>query len=99
MTKEQTFEEAMIEYVERCKESIGAERDEYRPPGKGTPFPWPKPPYTEGFEASVRFDERTIRNYALSAGDDNPLFIDPEYAKTTRYGCQIVPNPALILVR
>ena len=99
MTREQTFEEAMIEYVERCKESIGSERDEYRPPGKGTPFPWSEPPYTEGFEASVRFDERTIRNYALSAGDDNPLFIDPEYAKTTRYGCQIVPNSALILVR
>ena len=95
----QTFEEAMVEYIERCKESVGAERDEYRPPGPGTPFPWPEPPYTEGFEAAIRFDSRTIRNYALSSGDDNPLFIDSEYGKKTRYGCQIVPNPALILVR
>ena len=95
----QTFEEAIAEYIERCKDSIGDERDEYRPPGPGTPFPWPEPPYTEGFETAVRFDSRTIRNYALSSGDDNPLFTDPEYGKETRYGSQIVPNAALLLVR
>ena len=90
----QTFEEAITEYIERCKEAIGKERDEYRPPGPGTPFPWSSP-----YEAALRFDSRTIRNYTLAHGDDNPLFIDPEYGKRTRYGSQLVPNPALILVR
>ena len=90
----QTFEEAIAEYIERCKEALGKERDEYRPPGPGTPFPWSSP-----YEAAISFDSRTIRNYTLAHGDDNPLFIDPEYGKRTRYGSQIVPNPALILVR
>ncbi|MCK9543344.1 MAG: MaoC family dehydratase N-terminal domain-containing protein [Novosphingobium sp.] len=33
-----------------------------------------------------------IRNYAHGAGDDNPLFCDPEYAKTTRWGSVIAPG-------
>src|SRR5690606_11028142 len=32
-----------------------------------------------------------IRNFALSYGDDNPLFIDPKYGVTTRWGGQIAP--------
>jgi len=33
----------------------------------------------------------TIRHFAHGAGDDNPLFCDPEYAKTTQYGDIIAP--------
>ena len=33
-----------------------------------------------------------IRNYAHGAGDDNPLFCDPEYARGTRWGSVIAPG-------
>lgn len=33
-----------------------------------------------------------IRNFALSYGDDNPLYIDFEYGKRTRWGAQIAPQ-------
>jgi acyl dehydratase len=36
----------------------------------------------------------SITHVARSIGDDNPLYIDPEYAKTTRYG-KVVAPPAL----
>jgi acyl dehydratase len=32
-----------------------------------------------------------IRNFARGYGDDNPLFVDPEYGETTRWGSQIAP--------
>lgn len=32
-----------------------------------------------------------IRHFALGRGDDNPLYCDPEYGKTTRYGTAIAP--------
>lgn len=32
-----------------------------------------------------------IRHYAWGLGDDNPLYCDPEYAKTTRWGGLIAP--------
>ena len=32
-----------------------------------------------------------IRHYAHGIGDDNPLWCDPEYASTTRYGGIIAP--------
>jgi acyl dehydratase len=35
--------------------------------------------------------EDAIRHYAYGVGDDNPLWIDPEYAKKTRFGCIIAP--------
>jgi acyl dehydratase len=33
----------------------------------------------------------TIRHWAIGIGDDNPLFTDPEYGKTTRWGGMIAP--------
>jgi acyl dehydratase len=33
-----------------------------------------------------------IRNFAHSYGDDNPLFCDPAYGATTRWGGQIAPS-------
>ena len=91
----QTFEEAIAEYIERCYESVGKEREEGHPPGPGTPYPIGEPPY----EAAIRLDERTVRNYALSIGNTNPLYTDPDYGRRTRYGAMLAPNTALILVR
>lgn len=34
----------------------------------------------------------TIRNFANSYGDDNPLYTDPEYGKRTRWGSQVAPQ-------
>ncbi|GAA3137512.1 hypothetical protein GCM10020255_013020 [Rhodococcus baikonurensis] len=33
-----------------------------------------------------------IRNFARSYGDDNPLFVDEEYGRDTRWGGQIAPR-------
>lgn len=33
-----------------------------------------------------------IRNFALSYGDDNPLYVDFDYGKNTRWGAQIAPG-------
>ena len=95
MTIQQTFEEAIAEYLERCQEQIGKERMEGLPPGPPSPYDQSGPPY----ESPLRLDARTIRNYALSIGDDNPIFTDPEYGKRTRYGSQIAPGPIMVVVR
>ena len=95
MTIQQTFEEAIAEYLQRCQEQIGKERIEGLPPGPPAPYDQSGPPY----ESPLRLDARTIRNYALSIGDDNPLFTDPEYGKRTRYGSQIAPGPIMVVVR
>lgn len=36
--------------------------------------------------------EDSIRNFAQSTGDDNPLYADPDYAATTRWGGQVAPG-------
>ena len=95
MATEQTFEEAVAEYIERTRAQIGEEVMENLPPDPPSPIDQSGPP----FEATLRLDERTIRNYALSIGDDNPLFTDPSYGKRSRYGSQIAPGPVLALIR
>lgn len=40
--------------------------------------------------------EDAIRHYALGIGDDNPLFLDPEYAATTRWG-GVIAHPTLVM--
>ncbi len=45
-----------------------------------------------GREHVSRASEDSIRNFSFSAGDDNPLFTDPDYAARTRWGMQIAPN-------
>ena len=92
---QQTFEEAVAEFIERSREQLDQESLENLPPAQPSPFEQEGPPY----ESALRFDERTIRNYALSISDTNPLFTDPDYGKRTRYGCQIAPGPILALVR
>ena len=65
------------------------------PPDPPSPIDQSGPPY----EATLRLDERTVRNYALSIGDDNPLYTDPEYGRRSRYGSQLAPGPILALIR
>ena len=91
----QTFEEAVAEFLSRSKEQIDQESDENLPPWMPAPYDQGGPPY----EYSQRFTSDFITRYALSIGDNNPIFTDPEYGKTTRYGCQIAPGPAMALVR
>lgn len=91
----QTFEEIIAEYIDRSKELIGQESLENLPPGMPTPYDQAGPPY----ECPIRFDSHTIRNHALTIGDDNPLYTDPEYGKATRYGSQLAPGSMLAMVR
>ncbi len=93
--KEQTFEEAVAEYIQRSRELINKEAKENLPPRRPAPFDQSGPPY----EAVLRLNPTTVRNYAWTIGDDNPLYADLEYGKHTRYGCQIAPSTILSLVR
>ena len=94
-TPEQSFEEAVSEYVERSKAQLEQEVMEHLPPWEPSPFERSGPPY----ESSLRLDPKMITKYAYSIGDANPLFTDPEYGKRTRYGCQLAPGPILALIR
>ena len=91
----QSFEESIAEYLELTKELIGEESLEHLPPGSPAPYDQSGPPY----ECPLRLDPTTIRNFALSIGDSNPLFTVPEYGRSTRYGCQLAPGPILAMVR
>ncbi|MBI4310435.1 MAG: MaoC family dehydratase N-terminal domain-containing protein [Chloroflexi bacterium] len=94
-THDQSYEEALAEYIERSKELLDLESLENLPPRSPSPYEQSGPPY----EAAFHLDSRTAALYAYSIGDDNPLYTDPEYAKTTRYGCQIAPGPVFVMVR
>lgn len=48
------------------------------------------------FHSKVSTD--TIRNFALSIGDDNPLYTDEDYAKATRWGSVIAPSIMLAII-
>ncbi len=45
-----------------------------------------------GREFHSTLSSDAIRNFALSIGDDNPLFIDEDYAQGTRWGSVIAPS-------
>lgn len=36
--------------------------------------------------------ENAITNYARGIGDDNPLYLDPDYGKSSRWGVQVAPQ-------
>lgn len=40
----------------------------------------------------------TIRNFARSYGDDNPLYCEPEYGAKSRWGGQIAPAPMAVIL-
>lgn len=94
-TRQETFEEALQEFIEKSRDLIDKESDENLPPWPPCPFEQKGPPY----EFSQRFDPAFIARYALSIGDDNPIYTDPQYGKGTRYGAQVAPGPILALVR
>ena len=54
----------------------------------GQPFKRPVPHVTEATADS-------IRHWALGIGDDNPLWLDPEYARNTRWGGVMAPGTFL----
>ena len=95
MATQETFEEAVAEFISRSKDLIDTESDENLPPWPPTPYDQDGPPY----EFSQRFTPDFIRKYALTIADDNPLYTDPDYGKHTKYGSQLAPGPILALVR
>ena len=90
----QPFDEAVQEFIEKTDETLGKEVYENFPPPAPSPYPQDVPVHS-----TQVFNVENIRNYAYSIGDGNPLFTDPAYAATTRYGGIIAPNPMLALVR
>ena len=92
---EQTFEEAVAEYIHRSRELIDKEAKEHLPPRLPSPFDQSGPPY----QAVLRLNPTTVRNYARSIGDDNPLYTNREYGRHSPYGCQIAPGTVLSLIR
>ena len=91
----QSFEEAIQEFIERSREMLEQETTESLPPGLPSPYRQDGPPY----ECAIRLDERTIRNYVRTIGEDNPLYTNPAYAKSSKYGCLTIPGPFLSMVR
>jgi acyl dehydratase len=84
---------AVAEFLRRTRELIGLESGEDVPPpglatGSATHVP-----------AALVLDEETMRRFALSIGDDNPLFTDPAYAQASPYGALVAPGPILAHVR
>ena len=45
-----------------------------------------------GREFHTRLSEDGIRNFALSIGDDNPLYTDADYGRSTRWGGVVAPQ-------
>jgi acyl dehydratase len=54
----------------------------------GQPFDRPRPHVTQATADS-------IRHWVLGIGDDNPLYLDPEYAATSRWGTITAPGTFL----
>lgn len=52
---------------------------------------WQRKIGAEGKPITLEIERGLIRRYAEALGDDNPLWQDEEYAKTTRYGGIIAP--------
>ncbi len=89
-----TFESLVEEFVQRTTK-MAQRKEEAQENLPFYPFETKGPPYV----APIPLDEDTIRRYAYSIGDDNPLYTDPDYGKKSVYGCQIAPGPILALVR
>ena len=51
--------------------------------------------YYKGGPTLVEITEDAIYNYAVDNGDENPLYIDPDYAARSRFGGIIAP-PAIV---
>ena len=51
-----------------------------------------------GQEFHSQLSRDAIRNFALSIGDDNPLYTDADYAKKTRWGDVIAPQIMMAII-
>ncbi|MBI2862140.1 MAG: MaoC family dehydratase N-terminal domain-containing protein [Chloroflexi bacterium] len=92
--QEETFEQAVTEFIEKSKGMIGGKPTEGLPLAPPAPYDRSGPP----FVSPLFLDEEAIRRYSYSIGDTNPLFTDQQYAKHTRYGCLIAPCTVLGLI-
>lgn len=89
------FQSSIDEFLTRTRDLIGRESDEDIP----VPLTRESSDGRSSLQAAVVLNEETIRRYALSIGDDNPLFTNPDYANTSRYGGLIAPGPILVHAR
>jgi len=46
---------------------------------------------TEPVRFPYPIEHESIRRYCMMVDDDNPLFLDPDYAKQTKYGAVVYP--------
>jgi acyl dehydratase len=102
MAEEQSFEDAVNEYIERTKAMIGTNSLERIPEPPYDSLltmekPWEGPGLIYG--SPIVATEEAIQRYCRTSGESNPLFTDPAYAATTRYGCQLCPHGILARVR
>ena len=95
MAVQESFEEAVIEFISKTKEFINTESTEGIPPNSPCPYEQEGPPY----ESPIRLDSKFIAKYAQAIGDNNPIYTDPEYGKKTKYGSQLAPGPVLNYIR
>ena len=75
MDEGSAFEAAVDEFTKRTSDLIGRESAEDLPPaplGDASSSP---------VHAGLLLDRDTARRYALSIGDDNPIYTDPTYAR------------------
>ncbi|MDG2303515.1 MAG: MaoC family dehydratase N-terminal domain-containing protein [Candidatus Binatia bacterium] len=70
-----SFGKITDEGVEKLRSRIGVER-------KGS---------TMHRRGPLKLSGETINRFALGCGDDNPVYIDREYAESTRHGARIAP--------
>lgn len=94
MSSDRAFEAAVSDFLTRTRALVGTESGEDRPPPSSC-----QDEDRAGVPAALVLDEETIRRYALSIGDDNPLYIDPAYAENSCHGCLVAPGPVLVHVR
>ena len=89
------FEAAVQEFKDATRALLGLESLEDRPPPEPAPLRQHGPPY----QSALLLDESTLRRYADSVGEDNPLYADPAYGPATRYGSPLAPGPIVSLAR
>jgi N-terminal half of MaoC dehydratase len=95
MLLDQSFQEAVEEFFTRTAALRDLESTEGWPPPAPSPYSQDGPPV----QSPLVLDEDLIRKYALSIGDDNPLYTDPRYGMASVHGAMIAPGPILVLVR
>jgi acyl dehydratase len=94
MMNDNQFESAISEFLDRTRAMVDRESVEDLAPN--VPVDGSGPAITRSL---LRLDAETIRRYAATIGDDNPLFTDPAYGKQSPYRSQIAPGPILVHAR